>query len=101
VELAEAIHWDDGKGKREKKERGGGSVGIGVGNDDDGRPPRCGRMKRPSLTARRGHGRFSRPDAGDAKEDRGSDGDNGTPDNRGSGEERNDGSVLPATAVKV
>ena len=33
VELAEAIHRDDGKGKREKKERGGGSVGIG--NDDD------------------------------------------------------------------
>ncbi len=27
VELAEAIHRDDGKGKREKKERGGGSDG--------------------------------------------------------------------------
>ncbi len=31
VELAEAIHWDDGKDKREKKERGGG----GGGDDDD------------------------------------------------------------------
>ena len=30
--MAEAIHRDDGKGKREKKERGGGS---GVGDDDD------------------------------------------------------------------
>ena len=35
VELAEAIHRDVGKGKREKKERGGGSVGIG---DDDDAP---------------------------------------------------------------
>ena len=33
VELAKTIHWDDGKGKREKKERGGGS--ISVGNDND------------------------------------------------------------------
>ncbi len=32
MELAEAIHWDDGKGKREKKERGGGSIGFS--NDD-------------------------------------------------------------------
>jgi hypothetical protein len=32
VELAEAIHRDDGKGKREKKERGGGSVGVGNDN---------------------------------------------------------------------
>ena len=32
VELAKAIHWDDGKGKREKKERGGGSVGV-IDND--------------------------------------------------------------------
>ena len=38
MELAEAIHRDNGKGKREKKERGGGSVGVGsvgVGNVDD------------------------------------------------------------------
>ena len=35
VELAEAIHRDDGKGKREKKERGGGSVGV---SDDDNAP---------------------------------------------------------------
>ena len=35
VELAEAIHRDDGKGKREKKERGGGSVGV---SDDDDAP---------------------------------------------------------------
>ena len=35
MELAEAIHRDDGKGKREKKERGGGSVGI---SDDDDAP---------------------------------------------------------------
>ena len=33
VELAKAIHWDDGKGKREKKERGGGSVCVGNNND--------------------------------------------------------------------
>ena len=33
VELAEAIHRDNGKGKREKKERRGGSVGVGD-NDD-------------------------------------------------------------------
>ena len=35
VELAEAIHQDDGKGKRDKKEHGGGSVSIG---DDDNAP---------------------------------------------------------------
>ena len=33
VELAEAIHWDDSKGKREKKEHG--SSGISVSDDDD------------------------------------------------------------------
>jgi len=33
VELAEAIHRDGGKGKREKKERGGGSFGV-CDNDD-------------------------------------------------------------------
>jgi len=33
VELAEAIHWDDGKGKREKKDRRG--VGVGVSNNND------------------------------------------------------------------
>ncbi len=58
-------------------------------------------MTRPSLTARHGRGRFSRPDGGDAKEDRGSDGNNGTPDNCGSREERDDGSALPATAVNL
>ena len=56
-------------------------------------------MTGPSSTARRGRGRFSRPDGGDAEEDRGSDGNNGTPDNRRSGEECDDGSALPATAV--
>ena len=39
VELAEAIHRDDGKGKREKKDRRGGgcggSVGVGVGDNDN------------------------------------------------------------------
>ena len=34
MELAEAIHRDEGKGKREKKERGG-SGSVGVGNDDN------------------------------------------------------------------
>ena len=48
---------------------------------------------------RRGHGRFSHPDGGDAEEDKGSDGNNGTPNDRESGEERDDGSALPATAV--
>jgi hypothetical protein len=62
-------------------------------------PRLCGRMTGPSSTARRGRRRFSRPDGGNAEEDRGSDGDNGTPDDRGSGEERDDGSALPATAV--
>ena len=33
MELAEAIHRDDGKGKWEKKERGGGSVGVGDVDD--------------------------------------------------------------------
>ena len=33
MELAEAIHRDDGKGKREKKDRRG--VGVGFGNNDD------------------------------------------------------------------
>ena len=56
-------------------------------------------MTEPSLTARRGRGRFSRLDGSDAKEDRGSDGINGTPDDRLSGEERDDRSALPATAV--
>ncbi len=36
VELAEAIHRDDDKDKREKKERGGGSVGVGDDNDAPG-----------------------------------------------------------------
>jgi hypothetical protein len=56
-------------------------------------------MMGPSLTARRGRGHFSLPDGGDAEEDRGSDGNNGTPNDRGSGEKCNDGSALPATAV--
>ena len=54
-----------------------------------------------SSTARRGRGRFSRPDGGDAEEDRGSDGNNGTPDNRRSGEECDDGSALTAMAVNL
>jgi hypothetical protein len=33
VELVEAIHRDDSKGKREKKERRGGSVGVSDDND--------------------------------------------------------------------
>ncbi len=33
MELAKAIHWDDRKGKREKKEHGGG--GVGVSNNDN------------------------------------------------------------------
>jgi len=45
-------------------------------------------MTGPSSTARRGSGHFSCPDGGDAEEDRGSDGNNGTPDDRGSGEEK-------------
>ena len=56
-------------------------------------------MTGPSLTAWRGRGRFYRLDGGNAEEDRGSDGDNGTPNNCGSGEERDDGSALPAMAV--
>ncbi len=37
MELAEAIHRDDDKSKRErKKERGGGSVGISDDNDAPG-----------------------------------------------------------------
>ena len=56
-------------------------------------------MTGPSSTTQRGRGRFSRPNCGNIKEDRGSDGYNGTPNNRGSEEERNDRSALPATAV--
>ena len=33
VELAKAIHRDDGKGKREKKEHESGSVGVDNDND--------------------------------------------------------------------
>ena len=69
MELAKAIHRDDGKGKREKKERC---------------PRLCGQMTGPSSTTRLGCGRFSRLNGVDAEEDRGSDGNNGTPDDRGS-----------------
>ena len=58
-------------------------------------------MMGPSSTARRGRRLFSRPNGSDAKEDRGSDGDNGTPDDRGSREESDDGSALPATAANL
>ena len=56
-------------------------------------------MTGPSSTARQGRGHFSCPDGGDAAENRGSDGNNGTPDDRGSGEKGDKGSALPATAV--
>ena len=62
-------------------------------------------MTGPSSTMRRGHGRFSCPYGSDTEEDRGSDGgngskgNNGTPDNCRNGEERNNRSALPATAV--
>ena len=56
-------------------------------------------MTGPSLTSRHGLGRFSRPNGGDAEEDRGSDGNNGTPDDRRSREERDDRSALTAMAV--
>ncbi len=46
-------------------------------------------MTGPSSAARRGRGCFSRPDDGDTKEDRGSDINNGTLDDCGSREERN------------
>ena len=36
MELAEAIHRDNGKGKGEKKERGGGSVSVGDNDDTPG-----------------------------------------------------------------
>ena len=36
MELAEAIHRDDGKGNRKKKERGGGSVGVSDNDDAPG-----------------------------------------------------------------
>jgi len=36
MELAKAIHRDNGKGKREIKERGGGSIGV---SDDDNDAP--------------------------------------------------------------
>ncbi len=35
VELAEAIHQDDGKDKREEKERGSGGSSVGVCDDDN------------------------------------------------------------------
>jgi len=56
-------------------------------------------MTGSSSTAQRGRGHFSHLDGGDAEEDRGSDDNNRTPDDCGSGEERDDGSALPATAV--
>ena len=36
MELAEAIHQDNSKGKREKKERGGGSIRVGNDNNAPG-----------------------------------------------------------------
>ena len=33
--MAEAIHQDDGKDKREEKERGGGGSSVGVCDDDN------------------------------------------------------------------
>ena len=36
MELAKAIYRDDGKGKREKKERGGGSIGVGDADNTPG-----------------------------------------------------------------
>ena len=48
---------------------------------------------------RLGRGRFSHPNRGDTEEDKGRDGNNGTPDDRRSGEERDDGSALHATAL--
>ncbi len=59
----------------------------------------CGRMTGPSSTVRRRRGRFSPPNGRDVEEDRGSNGNNGTPDDRGSREERDYGTALPATAV--
>ena len=59
-------------------------------------------MTRPSSTARHGRGCISCPNGSDAEEDRGGgsgDRDNGTPDNRRSGEECDNRSELPATAV--
>ena len=65
------------------------------------RPRLCGWMTGPSSTARRGRGRFSHPDGGDAEEDRGRNGNNGTPNDRGSGEERDDGSAPHTTAGQL
>ena len=42
-------------------------------------------MMGPSSTARRKRGFFLRPNGGNVEEDRGSDGNDGTPDDRGSG----------------
>ena len=63
-------------------------------------------MMGQSSTAQRGwghgHGHFFCPDGGDVEEDRGSgsgDGKDGTPDDRGSGEECNNRSALPAMVV--
>ena len=39
MELAEDIHRDDGKGKREKKDRRGSGVGGGVGVGNKTMPP--------------------------------------------------------------
>ena len=33
VELANAIYWDNGKGKREKKEHRGSGIGVGDNKD--------------------------------------------------------------------
>ena len=69
-------------------------------------PRLCSRMTGPSSTAWRGRrrGRFSCPNGGDTEEDRGSGGGNGndgTPDHRGSREERDDGRALPAMEVNL
>ena len=53
--MAKAIHWDNGKGKREKKECGGGSIGISNN---------CGQMTGPSSTTRMGVGTSLAPTAG-------------------------------------
>ena len=65
------------------------------------RPRLCDRMTGPSLTAWPGRGRFSCPNGGNAEEDRGSNGDDKTPDNRGREEECDNRSALPTTAVNL
>ena len=102
MELAEAIHWDNGKAKGTRRSAGvAASVSVMTATP---MAPRSDDRTVLDRAAQCRHGRFSCPNGGNAEEDRisgGGDGNNWTPNDRRSGEECDNGSMLPATAVNL